>query len=173
MLRLGRHPENDVQIQDPSISSFHCELQVAEIGVGVRDLGSTNGTFINQKQIVKGLIHSGDLLTLGQVDFSVELPAVHVALPEIPAVEAAGAAFLEDGSPACFNHREAAALFRCTKCENWWCGECVRTMKRLSGDFLLFCPECSAACERLVFEKAAKKGLFARITDSMRAVRKK
>jgi hypothetical protein len=173
-LRVGRHPENEIQIEDPSVSSFHCELEVAEIGVGVRDLGSTNGTFINRKQVVKGLLHAGDLLTLGQVDFLVELPAVHVALPEIQVTEPTGAAFLADGAPACFNHRDSPALFRCTKCEAWWCGECVRTIKRLSGDFLVFCPECSAACERIVFEKvAAKKGLFTRISETIRVSRKK
>lgn len=172
-LRVGRHPENDLQISEPSVSSFHCLLHVAEIGVGVQDLNSTNGTFINQKQVTKGLLHSGDTLTLGEISFRVQLPEITVALPEIPKVEPQGAAFLDDGAPACFNHREVQALFRCTKCENWWCGECVRAMKRISGAFLHFCPDCSAACVPIIFERAAvKKGLFSRVADTL-FIRKK
>jgi pSer/pThr/pTyr-binding forkhead associated (FHA) protein len=173
LLRVGRNPENEIQIEEPSISSFHCELHVADIGIGVRDLGSTNGTFINQKQIARGVVHTGDVLTLGEIDFAVQLPEVRVALPEIEQFEPPGAAFLLDGSPACFNHSESAALFRCTKCETWWCGQCVRSLKRLSGEFLQFCPECSAPCESMVVEKAAKKGFLSRVSETIRLTRKK
>lgn len=173
ILRVGRNSANDIQIEEPSVSSFHCELQVADIGVGIRDLNSTNGTFINQKQVVKGMLHSGDLLTLGEIDFAVEMPEVNVALPKIEVVEPTGAAFLDDGSPACWNHREVAALFRCTKCENWWCGDCVRQMKRLSGEFLLFCQECSAPCERIQAQTVTRKGLLDRFADTIRLKRKK
>lgn len=173
-LRIGRNPANHIQIEEPSVSSFHCELQVAEIGVGVQDLGSTNGTFINRNQVKKGLLHSGDLLTLGDIDFDIQLPEVRVALPDIPVYEPLGAAFMEDGAPACMNHRDIQALFRCTKCENFWCGDCVRSMKRISGAFLQFCPECSAACVPIVYEKAAvKKGLFSRVSDTLFLNRKK
>ena len=173
VLRAGRNPENELHIEEPSVSGFHCELQVAEIGLAVRDLNSTNGTFINHKQVAKGIIHSGDTLTLGEIDFAVQLPDVHIALPELQTAEPVGAGFLEDGSPACWNHREAAALFRCTKCENWWCGDCVRSMKRLSGQYLLFCPECSAACEPVQYERAEKKSFLTRVSETIRLPRKK
>src|SRR3954464_13772980 len=81
--RVGRHPSNDIQLEDASVSSFHGELHVADIGVSVKDLGSTNGTFINQKQIAKGFLHTGDLLTFGGVDCVVEMAEVNIAIPEI------------------------------------------------------------------------------------------
>src|SRR5258708_7874386 len=123
VVSIGRNHENTICVPEPSISTFHCELHVADIGVGVQDLSSTNGTFINRERVTKGMIHNSDLLTLGEVDFGLELPDVKIALPEIQLQEAPGAAFLEDGTPACFGHRNVAALYRCTKCENWWCAE--------------------------------------------------
>jgi hypothetical protein len=172
--RIGRHAENDIQINEASISSFHCELQVAEIAVAVRDLNSTNGTFINQKQIAKGILQRGDILTLGEIDLATELAEVNISIPEIKFEEAPGAAFLDDGSPACFNHRNVAATFSCTKCENWWCNDCVRLLKRLNGEFLKFCPECSAPCAPMVREKAPrKKSILDRLGKTLRITRKK
>lgn len=172
---VGRSPENRVAIAEPSISSFHCELNLAEIGLAVHDLGSTNGTFINGQRVAKGMIQTGDLLTLGEIDFNIELPEITIAIPEMQNLnEAPGAAFLEDGTPACFSHRDLPALFRCTKCESWWCGECVRQLKRLSGDFLQFCPDCSAACAVLPAVTAAKKRSFLqRVGDTLRLPRRK
>jgi hypothetical protein len=171
---VGRHAENDIAISEPSISTFHCELNAADIGISVRDLDSTNGTFINGNRTAKGMLQNGDRLTLGDIDFAVELPEVEIALPEIRFEEAAAAAFLDDGTPACFTHRENAALYRCSKCENWWCGECVRQLKRLSGDFLQFCPECSAGCVAIPRQTAAsRKSFFKRIGDTLRISRKK
>ena len=171
--RIGRNPENEISIPEQSISSFHCEIQVAEIATSLRDLGSTNGTFINQKQVTKGVLQNGDLLTLGDIDFAVEVPEVHIAMPEVHFEQAASAAFLEDGTPACFTHRELAATFSCTKCENWWCNDCVRLLKRLNGEFLKFCPECDGPCVALQRQSGpVKKGFFSRLGDTLRISRK-
>ena len=167
--RIGRNPDNDVSIPEPSISSFHCEIQVAEISTSIRDLNSTNGTFINQKQVTKGVLQKGDLLTLGDIDFAVELADIHIAVPEVHFEQAASAAFLVDGTPACFTHRELAATFRCTKCENWWCNDCVRLLKRLNGEFLKFCPECDGPCVAMPRDTGPmKKGFFGRLGDTLK-----
>lgn len=172
--RVGRHPDNDISIPDPSISSFHCEISVAEISVAVKDLGSTNGTFLNQQPIAKGILKNSDLLTLGSVDLAVAISEVHIGLPEIPVFEAPHAEFLEDGRPACLHHHEIPATQRCTKCDNWFCDECVRRMKRLNAGYLLFCPECSAPVEALLQETAAQKRSFLdRLGDTLRITRKK
>lgn len=175
LYRVGRHPSNDVRLDDPSISSFHCELQVQEIGVGVTDVGSTNGTFINQKQVTKGFVSGGDLLTIGGVDCILRLEEVNIAMPELPQVEQVTAAFLEDGTPACYTHRESVATLRCTKCDYWWCNECARSLKRLNGEFLAFCPECSAPCVAIASEAAneRKKGFLGRLQETLRITRKK
>lgn len=172
---VGRNHENSIAITEPSVSTFHCELHLADIGLAVHDLGSTNGTFINRQRVAKGMVQNGDLLTFGDIDCAVELPEITIAIPEIQNLhEAPGAAFLADGTPACFSHREIAALYRCTKCENWWCTECVRQLKKLSGDFLQFCPECSAACASLPSVTTAKKRSFLeRVGDTLRLPRRK
>lgn len=172
--RFGRSPENDFPIGDPSISTFHCEIHVADIAVSVKDLGSTNGTFINQQRIAKGIIKTGDLLALGGVEFSVQLPEVTIALPDIEQPEQVFAAFLDDGTPACIAHRDVAAAMRCTKCDNWFCTDCVRQLKRLTGEFLYFCPECSAPCETLPRQTAVRKKSFLdRLGETLRLSRKK
>jgi hypothetical protein len=174
--RVGRNPDNSIHIPEPSISSFHCEIHAAAIATSVHDLGSTNGTFINRKPVIKGMLQNGDTLTLGDIDFTVELQEVNVALPEMRFEEALGAAFLEDGTPACFTHREVPATFTCTKCETWWCNDCVRLLKRITGDTLKFCPECDAPCAELPREDGAarrRKTFLSRLGDTLRLARKK
>lgn len=70
---LGRAPENDIVIEDPSVSSAHGELTwQSEPGVvAVRDLGSTNGTFINGAQVGDqfAILSDGEVLSLGDAAF--------------------------------------------------------------------------------------------------------
>jgi len=171
ILQMGRNEANALFVPEPSISSRHCEFHVSEIGVAVHDLGSTNGTFINGQAISKGMLQNGDVLRTGEIEFAVELADVHIAIPEgaLHTPEPIGAAFLEDGTPGCFSHRTTAALFRCTGCEQWWCGECVRQLKRLSGDFLNFCPECSGACALFALDqRRSRKSLFQRVSETLK-----
>lgn len=65
---LGRSEENDISIvDDRTISARHCELVQQENGLAVRDLGSTNGTFVNNFQIGElTAIRDGDMLRIGQ-----------------------------------------------------------------------------------------------------------
>ncbi len=72
-LTLGRHPECDVQIDDATISSRHAELSVARseymedlIEVRLTDLGSTNGTFVNEQQLSEPrLLVNNDIIRVG------------------------------------------------------------------------------------------------------------
>ena len=77
---VGRGPENSISIPEPSVSTFHCELNLADIGLAVHDLNSTNGTFINKQPVSKGMLQTGDVLTLGDVEFTAELPEVMIAM---------------------------------------------------------------------------------------------
>ncbi|HDZ23249.1 MAG TPA: response regulator [Desulfobacteraceae bacterium] len=51
---LGRAPENNIQIDDPSISSRHMKLEQKDGRFFVEDLKSTNGTFLNGEMIAPG-----------------------------------------------------------------------------------------------------------------------
>lgn len=73
-LVLGR--KGDVVIEDSSVSSKHCELNLSTNTVTVTDLESTNGTFINGKRLGSGgrdLMKPGDTLDLGDVSLRLSL----------------------------------------------------------------------------------------------------
>src|SRR5205814_8496083 len=70
--KLGRNPTNDFRVTDPSISSFHAELFIEGDSVRVRDLGSTNGTFIDGERIEEGLLTPEKVLRLGNAEFKLD-----------------------------------------------------------------------------------------------------
>ncbi len=72
-ITVGRVEDNSFQVSDPSVSSHHCEILLMGTEVVVRDLSSTNGTFINGKQVTgEAPIPAGQILRLGQVEIRVE-----------------------------------------------------------------------------------------------------
>jgi adenylate cyclase len=85
---VGRAATSDVPIYDPTISRRHAELVLAPNGVRVRDLGSSNGTFLNGARITEAVAVDGDVVTFGKVAFHVR--EVTPAVPR-PAVDPAQA----------------------------------------------------------------------------------
>ena len=70
---VGRVEDNAFQIPESSVSSHHCEILLQGSEVIVKDLNSTNGTFINgQKVTTQSPIKSGQILRLGQVEIRFE-----------------------------------------------------------------------------------------------------
>lgn len=63
--RIGRGDENEVVLADPSVSRAHALLDTGEATPVVRDLGSTNGTFVNGQRIFTQELRDGDELTFG------------------------------------------------------------------------------------------------------------
>lgn len=64
---LGRQPDNDVVVDEPPVSRKHSAIVATVNGYYIRDLGSTNGTFINRRRIFDDefpLTH-GDLVRMG------------------------------------------------------------------------------------------------------------
>jgi hypothetical protein len=66
--RFGRAEGNDQQIKDGTVSSAHCEVNVSIGGITIRDLGSTNGTFINGARIQEAPLLPGQTLRLGDIE---------------------------------------------------------------------------------------------------------
>lgn len=62
---VGREGTCDVYVESGQVSRKHCMLQVTERGLLVRDLESTNGTFVNGIPMTEGYINVGDRLSLG------------------------------------------------------------------------------------------------------------
>lgn len=85
---VGRVEDNSFQLAVGSVSSHHCELILQGNDVLVRDLNSTNGTFVNGQQVTKeAVLKPGQTLKLGQVEMRLENGA-----PAAAATAAAGAA---------------------------------------------------------------------------------
>lgn len=67
-LRLGRAPDCELLLDSPGISRRHAELLVAGDTVHLRDLGSVNGTHVNERRVQEQvLLQDGDLVRLGDV----------------------------------------------------------------------------------------------------------
>jgi pSer/pThr/pTyr-binding forkhead associated (FHA) protein len=69
---IGRLDDNLFPIPEPSVSSHHCEVTLRGTEVLIKDLNSTNGTFINGEPIKEGVLKSGQTLRLGQVELRLE-----------------------------------------------------------------------------------------------------
>src|SRR5438309_3119085 len=63
---IGRVEDNTFPIAEPSVSSHHCEVLLRGNDVVVRDLNSTNGTYINGEKVTESVIKPGQVLRLGQ-----------------------------------------------------------------------------------------------------------
>ncbi|HEY2155157.1 MAG TPA: FHA domain-containing protein [Isosphaeraceae bacterium] len=70
---VGRHPGCDAWLESRRVSRRHCCLVRAEGEVFVRDLGSTNGTWINGHRVEEGRLRPGDELAIGGVRYCVEV----------------------------------------------------------------------------------------------------
>jgi pSer/pThr/pTyr-binding forkhead associated (FHA) protein len=68
---IGRNRECDLQIPLENVSRRHCELILKNGKVAVRDLGSSNGTYVNKKRIQQAAVGAGELLIIGPVIFTV------------------------------------------------------------------------------------------------------
>jgi hypothetical protein len=69
---IGRLEDNLFSVGEPSVSSHHCELVRQGDDYLVRDLNSTNGTFLNGDQIKEAVLKPGSILRLGQLEMRLE-----------------------------------------------------------------------------------------------------
>lgn len=72
---VGRVEDNTFQIAESSVSSHHCEILLKGNDVVVKDLNSTNGTFINGERITEAPLKPGQTLRLGQIELKLDGPA--------------------------------------------------------------------------------------------------
>lgn len=65
-MTIGRRASNDVHIDNLAISGEHAEVITAGEDAFIQDLNSTNGTFVNKKQVKKQILKHGDTIGLGK-----------------------------------------------------------------------------------------------------------
>lgn len=80
--QLGRIASSDVLVLDGKVSKLHCEIDVSEGGTGIeqiciRDLDSTNGTYVNGEPVTQATLKAGDKIQVGdtvlQLSYSDEI----------------------------------------------------------------------------------------------------
>lgn len=70
---IGRQTDCQIRIPTADVSRQHCEVQVEGDAVSIRDMGSSNGTFVNRKKISQTTLSAGDLISVGSCVFVVRL----------------------------------------------------------------------------------------------------
>jgi len=66
---IGRSSRSHIQLSSDSVSRSHCELIKGEDGIVVHDLGSTNGTYVNDDPVTEQVIDDRDILRVGGTIF--------------------------------------------------------------------------------------------------------
>src|SRR6476646_4706240 len=101
---IGRVEDNTFQIAEPSVSSHHCEVEMRGSDVLVKDLNSTNGTFINGEKVSESVLKPGQTLRLGQVEIRLETEGMPAPAPaptsSAPAPSAPAPSGAPSGAPA-------------------------------------------------------------------------
>lgn len=71
---IGRAADCDFRLENPTVSRHHCEVSIVDGEVRVRDLGSSNGTFVNSQLIFdERILADGDTLCIVANLYRVEL----------------------------------------------------------------------------------------------------
>lgn len=63
---IGRHADSDISLDDITVSRRHCEITSENSRFIVRDVGSLNGTYVNQKRVDMVELTQGDDLQIGK-----------------------------------------------------------------------------------------------------------
>lgn len=69
---VGRVEDNTFQLAEPSVSSHHAEILLKGSDVVIKDLNSTNGTYINGEKITEAVLKPGQTVRFGQVELRLE-----------------------------------------------------------------------------------------------------
>ena len=81
---IGRSPETDIRIPVSDVSRSHCQISVSGKKVMVRDLGSSNGTFVNDQKVSDAVLKPGDRIRVGPVQFTVQIDGVPAKIAPPP-----------------------------------------------------------------------------------------
>ncbi len=73
---VGRREDCDLRIPVGDVSRKHCRLVLSADNVRIQDLGSSNGTFVNGQQVQDAFLSAGDTVSVGPVNFVVQIDGV-------------------------------------------------------------------------------------------------
>ena len=139
---MGRDNDNHHAFDDPSVSGNHFQLSVTNAGTIVRDLGSTNGTFVDDHRIDEAILLPGQTIRAGEVVMRFEADyGTEEARPAAAKPPSGGNAF-------CQTHPKNPARFLCPKCHLLLCEKCVTT-RTARGQRKKLCLTCWVECIHL------------------------
>lgn len=90
---IGRHDSNDLCFNSRNVSNYHAEILVEGEGLVLHDLGSTNGTYVNEERVRRRRLSHGDRIRIGGNEITVKLTnteGAKEAAPAIPSVPRQG-----------------------------------------------------------------------------------
>lgn len=67
---IGRTAENSICLEDDTVSSRHAQLMINQDCWVLKDLGSTNGSFVNGQKIIRQTLKNGDSLRFGKIELN-------------------------------------------------------------------------------------------------------
>src|SRR5438046_2503855 len=67
-ITIGAMEDNDLVVNDETVSRYHCRIVQEDTGYVLQDLGSTNGTFINRVRVREGYLKPGCTVGLGNAE---------------------------------------------------------------------------------------------------------
>src|SRR5690242_17347491 len=84
--RIGTHASNDLVLDDPSVSRFHCRIVPDAAGWRIEDSGSLNGTRLQELRILGAVLPPQAVLSLGQsvIRIVASAPAGRTLVPMMP-----------------------------------------------------------------------------------------
>jgi len=68
---IGRSAGAEFIVEAALVSRLHCQLTATAETLSVKDLGSTNGTFVNGKRVKTAALREGDTLSVGRLELTV------------------------------------------------------------------------------------------------------
>ncbi|MBN2184870.1 MAG: FHA domain-containing protein [Candidatus Krumholzibacteriota bacterium] len=74
-LTIGRLPDNDIVIDNLSVSRKHAVIHAWKSGYHIKDLDSKNHTYLNGQKVDSGELNTGDMITIGKYQIHFQIPA--------------------------------------------------------------------------------------------------
>ncbi|MEM9444345.1 MAG: FHA domain-containing protein [Verrucomicrobiota bacterium] len=68
---IGTSKNCNIAVDHPTVSKFHCRIDLSHDAMVIRDLGTHNGTFLENKMIAKAFLAPGDTISLGELSFRI------------------------------------------------------------------------------------------------------
>ncbi len=110
---IGRDVSSQIRIPSDAISRRHCEIVLSDDAITLKDLGSSNGTFVNRRRITQTELAPGDVIGMGttvlvvridgepkSIDSATALSMIPTAAPPAVPARSAAAAGPSQGKPS-------------------------------------------------------------------------